>query len=161
MNKETISLEMEVYESIEDLEERDARLLRAARSETKNAYAPYSQFRVGAAALLTNGELVKGTNQENASFPAGICAERVLLSTASSLFPGMAIESLAISYDNINGNSDKPISPCGICRQSIYEFQSRTKHPIRIIMGGQEGKIFVLENAASLLPMVFGAEDMQ
>jgi cytidine deaminase len=136
-------------------------LLREARKVTQFAYAPYSNFKVGAFAKLENGRTVSGTNQENASFPAGICAERTLLSTASSLFPGVGVDTIAISYNNLNGKSDRPVSPCGICRQSLVEFQDRTKKQIRIILSGMEGKIQVIENAKDLLPLVFGADDMK
>jgi cytidine deaminase len=102
-----------------------------------------------------------GTNQENASYPAGICAERTLMSVASTLFPNVAIQTIAISYDNLKGKSDHPISPCGICRQSLVEFQQRTNHPIRIILGGMEGKVQVIENAANLLPFSFSADDLK
>lgn len=161
MKAESFAFNYKVYDSIEELNKVDAALLTEAREITKFAYAPYSNFRVGAVARLVNGEKVTGTNQENASYPAGICAERTLLSTASSLFPGVAIDTIAISYNNINGKSDRPISPCGICRQSFAEFQQRTQHPIRIILSGQEGKIQVIENAADLLPFVFSSDDMQ
>ncbi len=99
-------------------------------------------------------KLLPGTNQENASYPAGICAERVLLSNASSQYPGVGIDTIAISYNNIKGKSDRPVSPCGICRQSFAEFQRRTKTPIRIILSGMEGKVQIIENAAFLLPLV-------
>lgn len=161
MNKEHISLEVEVYEDAAALDTTDRQLIESARKETDNAWAPYSEFRVGAVARLVNGEIVKGTNQENASYPAGICAERVLMSAASSLYPGVAIDTLAVSYHNMNGSSNKPISPCGICRQSLYEFQSRTSHKIRVILSGLEGKVYVINDAAHLLPLVFGAEDMK
>lgn len=161
MKTEQVQMQVNVYDNAEELDAKDKNLLEAARSETANAWAPYSNFRVGAAALLTNGEIVKGSNQENASYPAGICAERVLLSTAASLFPGVGIETLAVSYHNQNGASNKPISPCGICRQSIFEFQSRTAKKIRIILGGLEGKVYVIEDATNLLPLVFGADDMK
>lgn len=156
-----ITINVETFESIDELEEQDAFLLNGARSVTQNAYAPYSGFLVGAFAKLVNGEIVSGTNQENASFPAGICAERTLISTASSLYPGIGIETLAISYKNLKGNSDRPISPCGICRQTLMEFQERTAHPIRIILGGMHGEVLILENAKELLPLVFGADDMK
>ena len=91
---------------------------------------------------MTNGQIVTGANQENASFPAGLCAERVLLAAASSLYPGMPIDTLAVSYDNEQGPSDRPISPCGICRQSLQEFEQSTGRPVRLIMGGQDGKIY-------------------
>jgi cytidine deaminase len=108
-----------------------------------------------------NGEMVSGTNQENAAYPVGICAERTVMSVASALFPEVGIKTIAISYDNMKGKSDHPISPCGICRQSFFEFQERTKNPIRIILSGQEGKVLLIENAADLLPLVFGSADMK
>jgi len=156
-----LNIKIEILESAEQLGKDDYLLLNTARKVTEEAYAPYSSFCVGAAAHLVNGEVVKGTNQENASFPAGICAERVLMSTASSIFPGIAIDTIAISYKNLNGKSDKPISPCGICRQSMLEFQTRTQHPMRVILSGQSGQIFIINNAADLLPLVFSAEDMK
>src|SRR5687767_2448844 len=126
------------YDSIEELNEDDAWLLSEARAATQFAYAPYSNFNVGAVARLTNGEMVTGTNQENASYPAGICAERVLLSSVASQYPSVAVETIAISYNNMKGKSDTPVSPCGICRQSLAEYQQRTQKPIRIILSGME-----------------------
>ncbi|HUZ61237.1 MAG TPA: cytidine deaminase [Hanamia sp.] len=161
MNKEEFKFDFQVYDSIDQLKREDADLLNEARKVTKFAYAPYSNFRVGAFAKLVNGETVSGTNQENASYPAGICAERTLLSTASSLFPGVGINTIAISYNNLGGKSDRPVSPCGICRQSFAEFQDRTKNPIRIILSGMEGKVQIIENAKYLLPLVFNADDMK
>ena len=160
MKKEDYTFTFEVYESIEELGEQDALLLKHARVITKHAYAPYSHFRVGAAAQLQNGETVTGSNQENASFPVGLCAERVLLATAASLFPTIPIETIAISYHNENGASNHPISPCGICRQSLLEYESFLRHPIRIILGGLEGKIFIIEKVAMLLPFCFTSDDL-
>lgn len=161
MNNQVFRFDFKTYNSIDELEEHDAFLLREARKVTEVAYAPYSNFRVGAFAKLVNGETVSGTNQENAAYPAGICAERTLMSTASSLFPGVGIETIAVSYNNIRGESDRPVSPCGICRQSFVEFQQRTKTPIRIILSGMEGEVYVIENAEDLLPLVFGADDIK
>ena len=161
MKKESVSFNITVFDSIDELNERDAMLLKEARKVTQFAYAPYSNFHVGAFAKLENGKTVSGTNQENASFPAGICAERTLMSTSSSLYPGVAIETIAISYNNVNGKSDTPVSPCGICRQSFVEFSDRTQKPIRIILSGREGEVQVIENARDLLPLVFAAEDMK
>ena len=161
MRVEEHSFKYEVYDSAADLAEQDAALINKARATTQNAYAPYSHFRVGAAARLENGQLVTGTNQENASFPAGICAERTLLSTASSLYPGMAIDTLAISYDNENGPSDHPISPCGICRQSLQEFEQRTGNPIRLLLSGQTGPIYVLSRSSQLLPLAFTNDELK
>ena len=161
MQKEEYKFSITVFSSIEELNQADSFLLNEARSVTQFAYAPYSNFQVGAVAQLINGETVTGTNQENASYPAGICAERVLLSSASSQFPGIAINTVAIAYNNLKGKSDRPVSPCGICRQSFAEFQQRTKNPIRIILSGMEGKVQVIDNAADLLPLVFSAEDLK
>lgn len=159
--KEEFKFAYEVYESIDDLTGEDAALLRDARSFTDNAYAPYSNFHVAAKARLNNGEVVTGTNQENASYPVGMCAERSLLATAATLHPNVGIETMAITYDNINGASKHPISPCGMCRQYLVEYEARVKQPIRIILAGKEGKVYVLESAKTLLPLSFSADDMK
>lgn len=161
MNTEEFRFNISVYDSIDELNQEDAFILSEARSATQFAYAPYSNFLVGAAAKLVNGETLTGTNQENASYPAGICAERVLLSCAASLHPGTGIETIAIAYNNLKGNSDRPVSPCGICRQSFAEFQQRTQTPMRVILSGMEGPVQVIENAAYLLPLVFGPDDFR
>jgi cytidine deaminase len=161
MNKEDYHFSYEVYDSIADLNEPDALLLNEARKTTAAAYAPYSNFNVGAVAKLINGEIVKGTNQENASYPVGICAERSLLSSAASLFPNTAIHTMAISYDNTKGISNRPISPCGMCRQALVEYEERVKQPIRLILSGQDGKVFIIKTANALLPLSFGSVDLK
>ena len=161
MQKQKLGFEFEEYDSIDELSKEDARLLEEAKKITQTAYAPYSHFQVGAMALLSNGKMVAGSNQENASYPVGICAERVLLSAVSSVYPGVAVETIAISYHNNNGKSDRPITPCGICRQSLVEHESRMNHPIRLILGGMEGKIFIIPKAEMLLPLGFSGEDMK
>ena len=160
MNKRQIDFTIEEYNSIEDMAKEDAELLTQARKITSDAYAPYSNFQVAAFAKLVNGKTIGGTNQENASYPAGICAERSLMSAASSLYPGVGIETIAITYNNLNGKSEHPISPCGICRQSFAEFQQRTKQTIRIILSGMEGKVQIINDSFQLLPLVFTSEDM-
>jgi len=161
MKKDEYKFSFEVYDSIDELKEEDAWLLNEAREVTEHAYAPYSHFHVGAVAKLANGEIVAGSNQENASFPVGLCAERVLLASASSLFPKVPIESMAISYQAGTGDSDHPISPCGICRQSLQEYEMRVGHPIRLILGGMEGKIYVISKASLLLPLAFTSEELK
>ncbi len=161
MKKEELKFTIEVYDSSDELNEDDAFLLSEARSVTQFAYAPYSNFQVGAVAKLVNGEVVSGTNQENASYPAGICAERSLLSTAASSHPGIAIETMAVTYNNLKGDSDTPVSPCGICRQCISEFQNRFHKPIRIILSGMKGEVQIIENAGYLLPLAFTSEDLK
>ena len=105
-----------VYKSSEELPHALQDLLGKARAVTEQAYAPYSNFQVGAVAQLSNGEQVSGSNQENASFPVGLCAERVLLASVSSQYPRVPIETMAVSYKSEQHKSDHPISPCGICR---------------------------------------------
>ncbi len=161
MKKETMSFGYEIYDSVDELAAEDANLARAARQVTEKAYAPYSKFLVGAVARLKNGETISGTNQENASYPVGICAERVLLSAASVVHTGIPIETIAVSYHNLNGTSDDPVSPCGMCRQALKEYEDRTNNPIRLILTGMSGKVFVIERSSQLLPFSFGGEDLQ
>ncbi|SFP66371.1 cytidine deaminase [Parafilimonas terrae] len=139
----------------------DKLLLSKAREITAKAYAPYSDFFVGAAASLSNKKIITATNQENASFPAGICAERVLLSAITSVYGEVVVDTIAISYINRRNNkSNHPISPCGICRQSLMEYQQRVKHPIRLILAGMNGKIVIIDDASFLLPLNFNGDDM-
>jgi cytidine deaminase len=161
MKNKQYNFEFEVYDSIEDIQKDDAALLQKAREATNKAYAPYSNFFVGAAAKLKDGTIVTGANQENASFPVGICAERVLLSSVSSQHPSESIETIAVSYDNRNGESNKPVSPCGMCRQTLFEYEQRQQKSIRLILGGMEGEVYVIEKAGMLLPLSFTKEDIE
>ncbi|MBT9483499.1 cytidine deaminase [Sediminibacterium sp.] len=156
-----IIFQYQVLENASALSSEDAQLLQKARAATSKAYAPYSQFQVGAVAMLNNGETIEGSNQENASYPVGICAERVLLSAASTLYHGVAIKTIAISYHNLKGESKNPVSPCGICRQSLLEQTIRQHQPIKLILSGMEGVVYILEDAAALLPLSFTAADMK
>ena len=155
MKEQRVEFSFTVMENSGELAAGDAALLDRARAVTADAYAPYSRFRVGAAARLANGQVVSGTNQENASYPVGICAERSLLATASSMFPGIAIDTMAISYDGDAVKSDHPISPCGMCRQSLQEAETRGGNPIRLILAGREGEVYIISTAANLLPFAF------
>jgi len=161
MKKQKVEFSFEVYDNIDELTADDQQLLNTAREVTKKAYAPYSNFHVGAAAKLSNGKIITGSNQENASFPVGICAERVLLSAASSLYPDTSMETLAVSYQSNVVKSDHPISPCGMCRQALQEFELRGGKPIRLILGGMEGKIYVINSATQLLPLAFTSEELK
>ena len=153
-------IEYESYASIDELSEEDRWLLNEARVLTGLAYAPYSNFHVAAVARMSNGEVVNGTNQENASFPVGLCAERVLLATASSVFPNEAIDTLAISYNNNRDESSHPVAPCGLCRQSLAEFEARMKQPIRLILGGLEGEVLIFKQSKLLLPFNFESGEL-
>jgi len=161
MKKEEYKFGFEVYDSSRDLTKEDEKLVDEARKITGKAYAPYSNFHVGAVARLSNGAFVTGTNQENASYPVGICAERVLLSSASMLQTNVPIDTIAISYHNKNGESNHPVSPCGLCRQSLAEYEERTGKPIRLILSGMDGKVFIVKKASQLLPLSFSSEDLK
>ena len=160
MKKEKYDFAYEVYDSIDELSEQEASLLKKAREATQHAYAPYSHFKVGAVAKMKNGEIVAGSNQENASFPVGLCAERVLLASASSLYPKIPIDMIAISYSSDQVASDHPVAPCGICRQSLQEFEERSKTPIKLVLGGMQGKVIVIEKACQLLPLAFTSDEL-
>lgn len=152
----------EWFEKADQLLTKDYNLLQQAWAVIGSAYAPYSKFHVSAAALLSNGKIVTATNQENASYPVGICAERVLLSAVSAVYTGAGIVSIAISYQNqLSGVSNEPLFPCGICRQSLLEYELRQNKPIRLIMGGQNGGVIVVERASNLLPFGFSGEALK
>lgn len=161
MKEQKFEFSYKVYDGIDELSDNDRQLLNAAREATNKAYAPYSNFYVGAAAKLANGEFIFGGNQENASFPVGICAERVLLGSVSSFYPGVAIETIAISYQSKTTKSDHPIAPCGMCRQALHEFERRMKSPIRVLLGGMKGNIYVIDSVSQLLPIAFTSEELR
>jgi cytidine deaminase len=161
MKESKFEFNYRVYDSIEELPEEQQWLLNEAREVTEQAYAPYSNFQVGAVARMANGEIVAGSNQENASFPVGLCAERVLLASISSLYPKVPIDTIAVSYKSDHHTSDHPISPCGICRQSLQEFEQRVDHPVQLILGGLTGPVYVIDTARNLLPLAFTREELR
>ena len=153
--KQKFEFEFDYFEQMDSLSEADNELLNAARNATKTAFAPYSNFKVGAAALLSNGQIVIGSNQESASYPVGICAERTLLNSIGSQFSSETILAMAISYDTDKAACNEPISPCGMCRQSLLDFENRYQSPIKIILAGKTGPIMVIGAAKNLLPFGF------
>lgn len=157
----SINIPIQIFQDYHKLYEADFLLMETARAAVHHAYAPYSKFRVGAAIRLGNGEILSGSNQENASFPAGICAERVVLSAASASFPGVAVTDLALTYVNESGSGNRPISPCGICRQTLSEYEQRFAMPIRLILGGNSGEVFIVERATDLLPLAFSSQELK
>jgi cytidine deaminase len=160
MESKNISVSWMEYGNISELDQSDGELLKAARDVSTDAYAPYSGFRVGAALRLENGVIVKGTNVENAAFPSGICAERNVLSTASSNFPGVRPVAMAISARTSMGLTADPVSPCGNCRQVIAEEEYRFGKSIRIILGGIS-RIRIIEKGGDLLPLQFTRDDLK
>ncbi|GGW24121.1 cytidine deaminase [Arenibacter certesii] len=157
MEKRNISFELLVYNSREELEEKDSKLMEAAISARKKAYSPYSNFEVGAAILLGNGEVVQGNNQENACYPAGLCAERVAIYYAAAKYPHVPIVTIAISATSRNYVMDKPAAPCGNCRQSISEYEIKQKAPIAIIMTGETGEVLKCHSVSDILPLAFNS----
>lgn len=133
-------------------------LLKEAKQMEKVAYAPYSNFLVGAALELNSGFLHKGCNQENASYPLCICAERVALYNAHVHHPGELIKRLAVTASNPKKAITNPVSPCGACRQVIAEFENKQKAPIEIYMQGQSDLVYYIESASVLLPISFSSE---
>ena len=160
MKHTSLHIPVHIFQDFTELDPSDAILLEAAREATGHAYAPYSDFRVGTAVRLIGGQILTGSNQENASYPAGICAERVVLSAASATFPGKAIISLALTYINKSSTGNRPISPCGICRQTLAEYEQRFNRPIRLILGGISGEIFIINRATDLLPFAFTSQEL-
>ncbi len=155
MKKETVSLAFEAYASPDTLPAADRGLLEAAVKAADSAWAPYSRFRVGAAVRLDDGTVVTGSNQENAAYPSGLCAERVAVFHAASAHPGIPITALAVAALSADGTARLPATPCGDCRQVIVEYEYRYKHPVRLIMLATEDKIIVTPDAGTLLPFAF------
>jgi cytidine deaminase len=147
--------EYELLDNKNSLNADDQVLLEYAKEATKSAYAPYSNFYVGAAARLSNGKIVIGSNQESTSFPVGICAERALLNSIGSQFPSLSITTIAISYQPRDKDSIEPISPCGMCRQSLLDYENRYGANIKIILSGMSGNVMIIPSAANLLPFGF------
>ena len=158
--KKTLLTEYELYDDATGLAPEDAALLEEARSHTHLSYAPYSHFNVAAAARLQDGTIVYGANQENASYPVGICAERTLLSTISSQFPKEKAVTIAITYSSQHAESNHPVGPCGMCRQTLLEYEHRWGQPVRMILAGLQGKVLIVNSAADILPFNFTAGDM-
>ena len=160
MEEREIKFTFRVFKNAAELAAEDAALINAAKAAIDNAYAPYSNFKVAAAVLLENGKVVTGTNQENASFPAGICAEGTALSAASSLYPNVAIKKIAITVKRDKNPVDRPLAPCGICRQRILEYETRFDSKIEIIMMGETGEIYSVKTVKDLLPLNFSKFDL-
>jgi cytidine deaminase len=151
-----IRINIDEAASPDDLSATEQQVIRAARSAARDAYAPYSGFRVGAALLLDSGEMVTGNNQENASYPDGLCAERVALFAANANHPGSGIQMMAVAAMIRDEFLEEPAYPCGSCRQSLLESEYRFKKPIRILMYGRN-RILIAHSVKDLLPLSFDA----
>ena len=144
---------------MDELSQSDRELVSAAMEATKGSYAPYSKFRVGAAARLANGLVFTGANQENAAYPSGLCAERTTLFAANAQYPDQPVLALAIAARKGNRFMSTPISPCGACRQVISGVEDRFGHPVRILLYGTDG-IYECNGIDALLPLRFVDSDM-
>jgi cytidine deaminase len=155
MKKITITTEFSVFDSLEDLPNDIYSLMGQAVAIRKKAYAPYSKFRVGTAILLDNGKIVLGSNQENAAYPSGLCAERVAIFQAGAIFPEAKIIKMAITAASDTNKTTIPIPPCGSCRQSIAEYEIKQDTPIEIYFMGETGAIYKSASLKNLLPFMF------
>ncbi|MBO6056712.1 MAG: cytidine deaminase [Bacteroidales bacterium] len=158
MKKHKLTLSFLEFNSIDELNDDDRTLLLKAKEAAKNAYAPYSKFKVGAAARLANGMIIIGSNQENAVFPVGLCAERVTLFSAQANYPDQPIIALAVTAIGSDSKISQPVPPCGSCRQAMIEAESRHNQPLRVIMQGEEGPIIISERMENLMPLTFAKD---
>lgn len=142
------------YASLDSLPETDRKLVANALDAQKKAYAPYSNFQVGAAILFEDGTIVSGSNQENAAYPSGLCAERTAMFYAQANYPDKKIEAIAITSATNQVQNRKPVFPCGSCRQVLLESEQRNGKPIKVMCYGVDG-IIEVPSTASLLPLHF------
>lgn len=154
-HKKRIEIDYQSIENYERLHEEHKRLVDNAKQAAQLAYAPYSKFYVGAAIELENGAIVLGSNKENASFPAGICAERNALNYASDHFPNQKIRRIAVFADPKDFELKEAVSPCGVCRQVMAEYERIQDMPYEIILASQGGEVIILKSASALLPLHF------
>lgn len=154
MTSKEIRIVYNEYESLDQLEPRDRELAQAAIDATKSSYAPYSNFNVGAAVRMDNGEIIKGSNQENAAYPSGLCAERTAMFYASANYPGNAMTAIAITASQDGRLCDNPATPCGSCRQVMAQYQTKGGKPMEILLVGRE-KIWKFEKVDDILPLIF------
>lgn len=157
MIKKKQYLEWEAYPSELKLRLEDQKVLTLAKKHLEYSYSPYSNFKVGTGLLLSNGELIGGSNQENASYPLCLCAERVALAAAASMHPSIPIRTLAVTIQHATKIIGEPAMPCGACRQVICEVEQKQQQAIRVITQGMEGEVYIFESGLSILPLAFDA----
>ncbi len=155
--KKNLSFGITIYDDLNELTPADKALMVQAVAARKNAYAPYSKFRVGAAISMANGEVVIGSNQENASYPSGLCAERVAIFHAGATFPGVVVKTVAITATSDTYQVTVPAAPCGNCRQAMFEYEFKQKEPIRLLLMGETGTIIECGAVADILPLGFNS----
>jgi len=144
-----------IFDSIDELNDQIKALFNEAKLIRESAYSEYSKFSVGAAVLLENGKILCGSNQENVSYPSGLCAERTVLFYANSKYPKIKIKAIAVIAGSINKINENPVAPCGSCRQVISEFQAKQNSDIELYFKGEKGKIIYTDSINNLLPFKF------
>jgi len=154
MTDKQINIAFEEYSNLEEMTPEDRELANEAVLAMQNAYAPYSHFHVGAAVRMSNSQIVRGSNQENAAFPSGLCAERTAMFSASARYPDKDMTSIALAGGVHGRLSKEPVSPCGACRQVMAQYQAKSGKPMSVIMVGAD-RIFKFHNTESLLPLSF------
>jgi cytidine deaminase len=155
MVKRSLNIEYFEFESCKGLNEELKGLVAEADSNLKNAYAPYSKFKVSAVCKLSNGEVIKGTNQENGAYPSGLCAERVAIFAAKSQFPDENVEKIVITTEQ---SATEPVSPCGACRQVLIEYEITQNQPIELTMKSGDSKVWQFKSVRDILPFAFDGE---
>ncbi len=156
MKEHRLQCRFEIYESMSELSAPEQALLEAARQALEFSYSPYSNFKVGVAARMANGEILQGSNYENAAYPLCICAEQSLLASAASRLPGVAVLTLAVVVKSANQVVTAPAAPCGGCRQVICETEQRNKQAIRLLLQGETGPVYAFKTGSDLMPLAFG-----
>lgn len=152
-----ITIQYQMLDNINELSETYIKLIKAANEAKNSSYAPYSNFNVGAALLLDNHEIVKGSNQENAAYPIGLCAERTAISASVALFPNQKINAIAIVANSKTVEVKLPVAPCGICRQVLFESENKQNQNIMVLLHGNDGSTLVFNSIKDLLPLYFDA----
>ena len=160
MQEKEITVRIQVYQNISELSSTDTELIRVSKEALGKSYSPYSGFKVAAAALLQNGAVISGANQENASYPVCVCAEVVTLSACAAHYPSVPILKLAIATQSGKAPIASPKAPCGQCRQTILEYEKRFNTNIEIIMCGENGQVYKVSSAKDLLPLYFSGADL-
>ena len=152
---EEFKISYKSYGSVKDLNDQDHQLVLKSEEILRKAYAVYSGFSVGAAALLSNGEIIAANNQENIAFPSSMCAERVLFYFCKANYPNLTIKKVAISVKSVEKVIKDPISPCGSCRQTMFEYEQNQNEKIKILLKGEVGKVLEMNSVEDLLPLAF------
>lgn len=149
------------FASANDLPEHDRTLLMEAKAAVGTSYAPYSKFHVGCALLLENGVVVKGSNQENIAYPSGLCAERVAIFHAGATYPGVPVVAMAVTVKAESYTVSEPIMSCGACLQSMSEYELKFNKPMRIILQGEQGSIYVANGLRTFMPFMFWVDELR